>query len=167
MQNQEDFNSLLSSTYQPVSLKERNYMSHERRLYDFTQELAHRYGNYDTCDDVQILALEDLPAHEQSKLLQLFIESIDREIETEAILGHDYSINSDYNCSLLFFLDRDSPENSANLAEVIKKNLITYYRDLLQKELDQACEDYTRALQEANEPHNLGDYYYDLDRDCG
>lgn len=113
-------------------------MSHERQLSSYAEELVAQYAKYQY--ESFTLNLLSLSSDDKSKLLALYIESIDREIESEAIYGDDFSIESDYNCALMAMLKNNTDESRIALSEVIKKSLLTYYADSLQKVLDDACD---------------------------
>lgn len=123
-------------------------MSHQKRLESYMEDLVSQYATYE--DDAFILHLVDIPLDEQSELLRLYIESIDREIEAEAIYGNDFSINSDYNCALLSVLQANTLDNQKNLSNVIQKNILNYYSESLQGMLDGACESYLCDRHELN-----------------
>lgn len=135
-------------------------ISHERQLELYAEELVSQHATYE-CEEYT-LNLENLSIEEQSELFRLFLESIDREFETDAILGNDYAINSDYNCALLAMLENDNTATREAFSDVTRRNMITYYENSLQKALNEACESYLRYTnQEAglrcHQDENHGD----------
>ena len=115
-------------------------LSPNRQLELYAEELVSRFAKYE-CEEYR-LDTEDLPPNELSELTRLFIESIGREFETEAILGKDYSINNDYNCALLSMLKDDNKETREFLARITVINISTYYDKELQEILNDACVNY-------------------------
>jgi hypothetical protein len=72
-------------------------------------------------------------------------------MEAEAIHGNNFDINNDYNCALLALLKDDNRETRKTLADVTRRNITIYYKDLLQQALDDACESCNNLfLEEAN-----------------
>lgn len=112
-------------------------LSHERALELYAEELVSKFAKYE-CEEYR-LDTESLPDAERAELTRLFLESIDREFETESILGGDYSINSDYNCALLAMLKDNNAETRANLASITARNIQKYYDKELQSVLIGAC----------------------------
>lgn len=115
-------------------------LGHERQLELYAEELVGRFAKYQ-CEEYT-LDTEKLPQVELSELTRLYLESIDREFETEAILGKDCSINNDYNCALLALLKENNQENRDRLAEITMRNFTTYYDKELQEILNDACMSY-------------------------
>ena len=134
-------------------------MNPQRELELYIEELIANYAKYE--DEVYSLDLDQIPDYEQAELTRLFLESIDREMECEAIHGNDFGINSDFNCALLAMLKNDNSFTRSNFAEITHRNITTYYADSFNKILSDACNDYL---------HNLnGDegYYARIDREHG
>jgi hypothetical protein len=123
-------------------------VSHKKQLSNYALELVSLYAEYK--DDFFSLSFKDLSDEEQLALTRLFIESIDREIESEAIYGSDFSINNNFNCALLASLKDNNQDNKASLASIIQTNIMTYYADSLQQTLDEACEEFLNNMNEEN-----------------
>jgi hypothetical protein len=122
-------------------------MCHARALELYAEELVSQHATYE-CEEYR-LDLENLPEDKQSELTRLFLESIDREFESEAIHGNDFSIENDYTCALLAMLKDDNKETRERLAEVTRKNIIIWYEKSLQKILNDACESYLYYTNQA------------------
>lgn len=133
-------------------------LSHQRKLEEYAQELVASYGEF--IGNQYELNLEKLSSPYQQELLQLYIESIDREIES-APYGKDQSINSDYLCAMLAMLKDSTPKTRAKFAQITTRNLLDYYNDALQGVLDEACHDL-----HCNEMTNA-DYYLEQDLEHG
>lgn len=140
------------------AFKELKPMSHQRNLDDYIQELVASYGKH--YDDHYELDLDKLSSPYQLELASLYIESIDREIEW-ACYGKDQTLNSDFLCALLSMLKDSTHETRLNFAQVTTRNILVYYKDTLQKLLDEGCELYFN-----NEMHEAG-YRADYDQDHG
>ncbi len=108
-------------------------------ITDFAENLASQYAKY--TNDQYELTLDMLPEDEQNEFAQIYIESIDRDIEW-ACYGEDQSINSDFLCALLAMLKDDCTETRQNFAEVTRKNILTYYAETLNQLLITACDTY-------------------------
>lgn len=134
----------LSGTHAFKGLKP---MSHQRNLDDYIQELVSQRGKY--CSDHYELTLSMLAEEEQDKLIHLYIESIDREIEW-ACYGTDESINSDFLCDMLSMLKLNTEESRQKFAETTRRNLLVYYQDTLNQLLTTGCDIYfTNEMNEA------------------
>lgn len=114
-------------------------MSNEKNLSNFAQELVADYSKYD--NGMYYLFLDMLPEDSQNELVRLYIESIDREIES-ACNGLDESINNDFMCAMLALLKNDCKENRDHFAEITLKNLLNYYKESLEDLLYNACNDF-------------------------
>ena len=133
-------------------------MSHQRNLDDYIQELVASYGKH--CSDSYELDLDKLSSPCQLELAQLYIESIDREIEW-ACYGDDQTLNSEFLCALLAMLKDSTPKTRLNFAQVTTRNVLIYYKETLQNLLNEGCD-----LYFTNEMHEAG-YRADYDRDNG
>jgi hypothetical protein len=133
-------------------------LSHQKTLEEYAQELVSSYGKF--IGDQYELNLENLSSPYQLELVQLYIESIDREIEW-ACYGEDQSINSDFLCAMLAMLKDFTPKTRANFAQVTTHNLLVYYKDALQIILDEACQDLL-----CKEMNNAG-YHQEQDMEHG
>lgn len=123
-------------------------MNHQRNLDDYLQELVYSYGKH--VGDNYELDLDKLSSPCQLELARLYIESIDREIEW-ACYGEDQTLNSDFLCALLAMLKDSTAKTRFNFAQVTTRNVLVYYKDTLQKLLDEGCE-----LYFCNEMHEAG-----------
>ncbi len=131
-------------------------LSHQRRLTDYAEELVGSYA--ELIGDQYELSFEKISAPFQFELARLYIESIDRDIEW-ACYGEDQSLNSDFLCALLAMLKDSTPRTRSNFAQVTSRNIVIYYKDVLQGILDDACHDY-----HCNEMNETGYHHrYDLD----
>ena len=119
-------------------------MNNINKLNNYAQELVQHYGTYD--GEGYFILLGNVPSHEQGKLANLYLESIDRET-TECVHGKDFSIDNDYTCALLKLLKEDSQENRENFAITTRNNVIAYFKNNLQKILDSACEDHLHSIK--------------------
>ena len=133
-------------------------MSNQKKVEEYAQELVYNHGEF--IGDQYELSFDKLSAPFQLNLTRLYIESIDREIEW-ACYGEDQSINSDFICAMLAMLQDSTPKTRAKFAEVTLKNLVVYYKDVLQRVLDEACHDLR-----CNEMNEAG-YHGEYDRDHG
>jgi hypothetical protein len=114
-------------------------MSHEKNLSDYALELVGQYASYDGED--YDLSLDDLPCDEQNELARLLIESTDREIN-ECVYGDDFNIDNKYTCAVLNMLKNDCEDTNEELAQVIRNNILIYYKKSLNKILLEACDDF-------------------------
>ena len=112
-------------------------LNNERALQNYAEELVSTYAHY--MDEQYYLSLDELPEPEQNELVRLYMEFTDRET-SECIYGNDFSIENDFTCALLSMLSNDCQKTRDELSNVMRKNIITYYSDSLQKVLDDACE---------------------------
>lgn len=140
------------------SVKGLTFMNHKANLLNYALELVAYYAKYQR--DYYELALSDIPESSQNELARLYIESTNREVG-ECVYGDDFSINNEFTCALLAMLQDDTQENRERFAEATRKNVLTYYKESLQKVLDEACESYFNNMM--NE-QGLYSYY---DRDNG
>lgn len=123
-------------------------MSHQRNLDDYIQELIASHGK--NCLDHYELDLDKLSSPMQLEFAHLYIESIDREIEW-ACYGDDQTLNSDFLCAMLSMLKDSNPKTRDNFAQVTTRNILIYYKDTLQKLLDEGC-----TIYFANEMNEAG-----------
>lgn len=133
-------------------IKGMTYMSHEKRLNNCIEELVSTYAVYD--EDRFTLDLSDLPDDEQSELARLYIEFTGREIE-ECVNGEDMSIDSPYICALLDVLTGNSVANCVKFSDIVRQNIVTYYKTSLQALLDEACDEYLVILEEERREQDL------------
>lgn len=133
-------------------------VNHQRSLDDQTQELVARYAKYSF--DQYELTLDMLPEYEQNELARLYIESIDRQIEW-ACYGDDESINSEFLCAMLAMLKNDCQETRQKFSEITRRNILYYYKDILNEILENACNDYHLHIM------NEQGYYSHRDLDQG
>lgn len=155
LKNQENDN-LLGFTNQVTGVTK--ISRHERNLRDYALELVGSFAKFKS--DHFELSLEMLLETYQLELTRLYIESIDREIEY-ACYGEDETLNSDFLCAMLSMLHDSSSETRENFAQITIKNILKYYKNTLQKILDEACEDYYE-----NQMHEAG-YQWERDIDHG
>jgi len=125
--------------------------NHKSNLDDYIQDLIATHAVYQA--DEYVLSLDMITSDEQDELLRLYIETIDREIDG-AYCNDDVSINSDFNCALLSMLKCNTRDKREDLANVIHKNLFTYYNDTLNNLLSTGCEIFF------NNAVNESSYYY-------
>ncbi|WP_045099304.1 hypothetical protein [Legionella micdadei] len=118
-------------------------MNHKINIFNYAEELVAHYAKYRY--DQYELSLSDLPESSLNELARLYIEHTNREVN-ECINGDDFSINNDFTCALLAMLQDDSQENRERFAEVTRKNILTYYKESLQKVLDEACQFYLNNM---------------------
>jgi len=135
-------------------VKEMTFMSHEKRLSNYIEELVSTYANYD--DLSYTLNLDDLPEDEQGELARLYIEFTGREL-SECVHGSDMLIDNAYTCALLAMLKDDSVSNRVKFADVVRFNIVSYYASSLQELLDEACDEYLIALEEERREQDLDD----------
>ena len=114
-------------------------MNHNKNLHTYVENLVSDYSTYD--GSTYNLFFHDLPTEEQGELARLYLETTDRET-TECVHGNDFSIDNNYTCALLALLKEDTQENKERFAEVTRNNVITHYEDILQKIINQACNNY-------------------------
>ncbi len=133
-------------------------VNHQRNLQDYAYELVSTYGkyDYDSCE----LNLSNIPAEEQNELARLYIEATGRDI-AECVNGTDFSIENDYTCALLAMLQNDSVSTRRHFAAITRNNIISYYTDVLQEEIDRQCNNFMHSL------HNELDMHSHQDRDHG
>lgn len=133
-------------------------LSHEKRLFNYTDELVANYGKL--IQDEYKLPLETLPEFEQNELARLYLEYTDRDL-TECVNGNDLSIDNEYTCALLNMLKDDCQKNRDALSSIMRKNIISYYAESLQDLLNTSCDDYL------NNAMNEDGYYADRDMEHG
>lgn len=133
-------------------------MSHERNLYRYTEDLVTQNAKFD--GENYNLSLSSLPESEQNELVRLLMESTDRET-SECVYGDDFTINSDFTCSLLAMLKNDNQETRERFADVTRKNILTYYSKSLQKIINEVCTTYHCNMMLEQ------DYHAQIDRDHG
>lgn len=133
-------------------------LSHQCSLENYALELVSSYGEF--IGNQYELDLDKISLPYQLKLVHLYIESIDRELEW-ACYGEDQSINSDFLCAMLSMLKDSTPKTRNNFAQVTTRNLLSYYKKPLQEILDIACHDLYRS--EMNE----AGYHSQYDMDNG
>lgn len=133
-------------------------VNHQRNLEDYTRELVSNYGTYD-CNSCEI-NLSDIPLNEQYELARLYIEYTGRDI-SECVNGNDFSIENGYTCALLSMLKNDCDETRQKFAQITQNNIVSYYADVLQDELDRQCEDFINSL------HNELEMYSQQDNEHG
>jgi len=114
-------------------------LPNQKNLDTYSEQLVSSYATF--INEQYELTLDMLPHDEQNKLAQLYIESIDRDIEY-AYYGSDESINSDFLCALLAMLQDDCPETRKNFAEITRKNILIYYQNILNEILEIACNNF-------------------------
>jgi hypothetical protein len=131
-------------------------VNHQRNLYDCAQSLVSCFAKYQL--DQYFLTLDMLPESELDELVRLYVEFTDREL-TECVNGTDFSIENDYTCALLAMLKDNNAETRTIFADTVRRNMLAYYSDSLQKLLDEACDSYLR--DELNEQGYFAQY--DLD----
>lgn len=137
-----------------------NSMTHKRNLQDFIQELIESYGKH--CSDHYELNLDNLSSPLQLELAQLYIESINREIEW-ACYGDDQTLNSDFLCALLSMLKDSTPKTRLNFAQVTTRNILIYYKETLQNLLDEGCDTYfTNRMNDADFRSDYDQVYGDV-----
>lgn len=111
----------------------------QQNLKNYALEMVASFGKFKS--DHYELTLDMLSSPYQLEFARLYIESIDREIES-ACYGDDQSINSDFICALLAMLKDSNPRTRAKFAQVTTVNVLTYYKDTLNNLLETACEDF-------------------------
>lgn len=112
-------------------------MSHNRALSNYAEDLVSQYAKFHS--DAYHLYLDDLPELEQNELARLYLEFANRDT-SECIYGDDFTINSEFTCALLAMLSNDNKKTREKLAEVTRKNIITYYKEALNDVLSAACD---------------------------
>jgi hypothetical protein len=133
-------------------------VNHQKNLYDFAEELVAHYAKFS--NDQYELSLDMLPNDDQNELARLYIEAHDREVN-ECIYGDDFTINSDFICSLLSLLKDNSSKNRELFAETTLRNILIYFKCSLEELLDTSCENYLHNMNYEN-----GIFaYQDLDHD--
>jgi len=125
-----------------VVIGENRVSHHKSNLDRHIHELVNGYAVY--VADHYELTLDMLAEEEQSELLGLYIESIDREIEW-ACYGKDESINSNFLCEMLAMLKNNNKESRLKFAETIRKNLTEYYKNTINELLVIGCEFFLNA----------------------
>ena len=133
-------------------------MDHKRNLYNYAEQLVGNYADFSV--DHYDLSLDDLPEDEQNELVRLYLESTQREIN-ECIFGDDFTINSEFTCSLLAMLQDNSEENQKIFAEITRKNTLIYFKESLNNLLIKSCDDYL------NHEMDTQGYFHNQDLDHG
>lgn len=136
-------------------------MESQKILNKYIHELITSYGKL--TNDNYTLCFSTLHDDEQGELVKLYMEANGLET-TECVHGNDFNINNAYTNALLKMLESDTPETREDFAKLVKRNIITYYANPIQSEIDDACNDY---LHEEHNAHgyyakrtNTGDFYW-------
>lgn len=109
---------------------------HQNNLDKYIANIADDYATENR--DGMSLDLSMLPKQETDKLLRLYIESIDRETEN-AHLGLDESANSSFYCALQAMLADNNEDTKQQLADTINANMLEYYKEVLNRLLEDGC----------------------------
>lgn len=152
IKNQHEFSSWTEDPFDlKGALKGHRHLDNQRILEDHLQYLVQTYGKYTHYNFY--VDMDMLPDEEQYLLAKLYIESIDRNIEW-ACYGNDESINSSFLCSLLTLLTECNNLTKEQFAETVRNNVITYYKDTLNKLLEKGCEMCMYFENESNYNYN-------------